>query len=478
MTFRNIVKNNLKHNLHQFTSYIFVNAFVVAVLFMYGSIFFNEKITSDPLLEPIMDFVVMGVIAIVLFSIVFVSYTGIYFIKSRSKEMGVLLTLGMTKKDLLKMLYLESFVIMQVSVGAGMIVGVVFSKLFYFVFSSILDSKDLFYLDYKTFALSAGVFLAVFLFNLVFTTIFIKRTSIIKIIRSNQTKGVVKERRLVGFIATIMFVSSITLLSLILSDSDLINIPDGYTSTVILSSIVVLFVSMYFMIAFGIDLVILLISKNKTLYNKNLILLSNLRHRFFTYKTTLYVVSLLVMMSIFFMGFGFSFYKYNEKKIDDYLPYDFMIESTDSINVITEEEVTKIVEENGGEVSEFSTLYFLPNEIYRDYDDGGFENYRMTTMVVSESSFNEHTGLDVSVEPDELLIVSNQDAKFSEEEVDYDTLLTIEDWENGRSRSDSFRENKTDKDTFVEGIESEGVEYLDYKKENTTTMFYPFINCY
>lgn len=57
--------------------------------------------------------------AIVLFSIVFVTYTGSYFVKSRGREFGVYLTLGMTTRDLSLMIRLENRVIVAGSVVCG-----------------------------------------------------------------------------------------------------------------------------------------------------------------------------------------------------------------------------------------------------------------------------------------------------------------------------------------------------------------------
>ncbi|MDF2717557.1 MAG: hypothetical protein K0R28_4482 [Paenibacillus sp.] len=43
MTYRHIVIQNLKYNIKRFLSYLFVNSFVVSVLFLYGSLLFSPR---------------------------------------------------------------------------------------------------------------------------------------------------------------------------------------------------------------------------------------------------------------------------------------------------------------------------------------------------------------------------------------------------------------------------------------------------
>lgn len=57
---------------------------------------FNEVLAQDATMRLAQSYIDAAAYAIVLFSVVFVTYTGIYFVKSREKEFGVYLTLGMS----------------------------------------------------------------------------------------------------------------------------------------------------------------------------------------------------------------------------------------------------------------------------------------------------------------------------------------------------------------------------------------------
>ncbi len=477
MNFNNIVLKNLKYNFTKFISYIFVNIFVIAILFTYGSIVFNKNITEDPILSATMDFVNMGVIAILLFSIIFISYTGVYFIKTRGRELGVYLTLGMTKKDLIKMILLESSTMMLISVVIGMITGLVFSGLFYLILSKVLDSPSLYYIDKNSFILSLGVFLIVFISNMIFSVIFIKGSDITRITKSDKTKGMKTPKKISGFFGILLFTVSTTMLYLVFTDKEIVSGLSDKTTSVILTNVTLQFISLYFLIASGLDFIVAILSKNKEFYNRNILILSNLKYSFVTYKSTLYMITLLMGMSVLFMGVQLSF-KYGSMKImNTVLPYDYMIESRGDINPISEEEIYRVVYENGGEIEEFITYPYISNEIYRE-NETWLYNYGTTTMIISEGEFNRAFGTDINVGKDELLMLSNSNENFAETVIDYDTFLVVDNLQSGQERANKIRAERPTREGFYEVVKTDGVDCLTYTKENTSAMYYPFIDSY
>ncbi len=477
MNFNAIVLKNLKHNFTKFMSYIFVNIFVIAVLFTYGSIVFNKNISEDPILSATMDFVYMGIVAILLFSIVFISYTGIYFVKTRGKELGVYLTLGMTKKDLTRMIILESATIMLISVVVGMIVGLSFSGLFYLVLSNVLETENLFYLDKNSFLLSLGVFFVVFLTNILFSVLFIKRTDITKITKSDKTKGMKTPKKISGFFGIFLFILSTTMLYLMFTDKDIVNSFSDNATEYIFINVTLQFISLYFLIASGLDFAVAVMSKNKEFYNKNILILSNLKYSFVTYKTTLYMISLLTGMSVLFMGIQLSFKVGTLKMLDSVLPYDYMIESKGDINPISEEEIYAVVEENDGEIEDLVTYEYLSHEIYRE-NSSWLYNYGTAKILMSESNFNNAFGENVDVAKDELLILSNGDENFADKKIDFDTFLVVDEVVSGYNRALEVRETRPTREGFYDIIERDGVDCLTYEQEKTSTMYYPIINSY
>ncbi len=75
---------------------------------------------------------IISQVIIVIFSILFVGYSTSIFLKSRGKEFGLLSLYGMTRKQIKKNnVLIENTIISILSLGMGILTGVVFSKLFF-----------------------------------------------------------------------------------------------------------------------------------------------------------------------------------------------------------------------------------------------------------------------------------------------------------------------------------------------------------
>ena len=476
MTFRHIIVQNLKFNTKRFLSYLFVNSFVVAVLFLYGSLLFNEVLAQDAAMRLAKPYIDAAAYAIVLFSVVFVTYTGIYFVKSRGREFGVYLTLGMTTRDLSRMVRFENLVIVAGSILCGLLSGLLLSKLFYLVLSRVLAvSDEIYYISYKTFLLSLGVFLFVFLCNLVFTSRFLRKLSIVQITKASSTKGFSKPRPVLGCIALVVFIASLWFYHAAIVDGDRIQefIKD-YPMAGYLILVLGIFGSLFFVVAFCIDGVRMLFKRIPSLYNRHILILSNLSHRFVAYKASLYMVTLLITLAVVFMGFGLITYSYTKKTIGDYVPFDYMVESAGEINRIIGPELQAVVSGNGGTLESFHALEFIPDVNYRNAPEG-FIPHLGASMLVSESQYNRHMGLSLEIAPEELVIVTNR-KELAVEKIDYDTVITVEPWREGINRADAFTRNPVPMDEFLSKLGN--TQRLVYESGKTTVMYANFINSY
>ncbi|MBU3185403.1 FtsX-like permease family protein [Clostridium estertheticum] len=138
MTFSSIIIKNIKFNFKKYIAYFIANSFIIAVLLMYGSLMFSKEFIDGSKANGLTDNVMTMLMLMIIFSIVFISYTTISFIRYRGKEFGVYLTLGVTTKDLRKILFIENILILFASMVTGMIVGTLFSRLFYMIIGKIL----------------------------------------------------------------------------------------------------------------------------------------------------------------------------------------------------------------------------------------------------------------------------------------------------------------------------------------------------
>ncbi|MEK4750117.1 ABC transporter permease [Niallia sp. FSL W8-0177] len=121
-----IAYKNLKKNFSFYSLYFVSVAFVLMVFFSFISFAMNdiimEKISSDGRVETMSKTVAGFVMAFVVF---YMSYSNTFFLKRRTKELGIYSLLGYRKSSMLKLLTIENVVICLFSLLTGIIFGAI-----------------------------------------------------------------------------------------------------------------------------------------------------------------------------------------------------------------------------------------------------------------------------------------------------------------------------------------------------------------
>ncbi|MGI5998079.1 MAG: ABC transporter permease [Lutispora sp.] len=206
MTFQQFAFNNVKRNTRVYLAYFLSSVFTIMVFFSFAVNLFHPVIASRSggAIELIMG---QTEAAILIFSFLFVFISVNAFLKARSKEFGILMTLGMSRKQLRRLVFLENMMIGCLAIVVGITIGLVFSKLLLMILSSILSYGSLsFYFPYKAILLTTGFFLLIFLGISALTPFIIRTSSIIDLI-----KGAKKPNREIKF-SIILSVAAVLLL--------------------------------------------------------------------------------------------------------------------------------------------------------------------------------------------------------------------------------------------------------------------------
>lgn len=87
---------------------------------------FMQYIKND---VSMMSVVWLAILVVSLFAVFFIIYTQTYFVKSRSKEFGLFITVGMSKWELNKLVLIENILIAILSLMMGLISGSIFTRL-------------------------------------------------------------------------------------------------------------------------------------------------------------------------------------------------------------------------------------------------------------------------------------------------------------------------------------------------------------
>ena len=120
---------NLKKNFSFYALYLLSVSFVVSIFFAFTSFSKNqvmlEKISTNGRVESMCSVISLCLMAFVLF---YMTYSNRFFLRQRTKELGIYALLGCRTSTVLSLLTFENLLIFGGSLGAGLLFGALLHK--------------------------------------------------------------------------------------------------------------------------------------------------------------------------------------------------------------------------------------------------------------------------------------------------------------------------------------------------------------
>lgn len=164
-----LAKTNLSNNKPFYIPYIISSIITVAMLYMMSFLSDNKGLNKIMGADSLATIFRLGVGIIVIFSYIFLFYTNSFIIKRRKKEIGVYNILGMEKRHLSKVLFVETIYSAIISLVCGIIVGIAFSKFILMVLYGIIGVHK----TVEFFVNIHGIILCVVSFGILFLLTFL-----------------------------------------------------------------------------------------------------------------------------------------------------------------------------------------------------------------------------------------------------------------------------------------------------------------
>ena len=111
--------------------YIAACIFSVFTYYIFSSILCNDLIATLPYSTYAWMMLLLGKILLILILVPFVYYANSFLVKRRKKEMGLYMILGMERKHLVTLVFLETLAVYVLAVGGGIFLGLILAKLFF-----------------------------------------------------------------------------------------------------------------------------------------------------------------------------------------------------------------------------------------------------------------------------------------------------------------------------------------------------------
>ncbi|WP_024409735.1 FtsX-like permease family protein [Streptococcus suis] len=154
---------NLKKNRRLYFPYALMTILSTAIAYIFTSLAFHPDLGQVKGANGVIQVLGFGMIVVMLAVAIMVFYANSFVMKQRSKEFGVYSILGLEKKHLLLMTFLENLVFAASSILTGLLLGLALDKLFYALLLKVMQMPVVLV---STFQLKSLVTVVIYLFGI------------------------------------------------------------------------------------------------------------------------------------------------------------------------------------------------------------------------------------------------------------------------------------------------------------------------
>ncbi len=328
MLFKLSIKN-MKKSFKDYAIYFITLVLGVAIFYMFNSLDSQESMlqvskSTKQIIKLMIEMLSMVSVFVAVILGLLIVYANNFLINRRKKEFGIYMTLGMSKRQISKIIFLETIFVGIISLVVGLVCGVFISQ-----FMSILVGK-LFQADMsrfefvfsKTACIKTCVFFAImYLAVMIFNTFTISRYKLINLLTAIKKNETVKMKN--SFICIIVFAIAVGILSYCYY-----KVSAGYNTLrtikdilpIILMGIISTVLVFWSMSGF----VLKLVQANKNIYLKgtNLFVLRQMHNKINTTVISISVICLMLFVTITILSTALSLRNTMEKSLREMTPVD------------------------------------------------------------------------------------------------------------------------------------------------------------
>ncbi|WP_346935645.1 FtsX-like permease family protein [Clostridium sp.] len=423
-----IAINNVKKSFKDYTIYFLTLTFAVCIFYSFNSIesqkamfeISKKEASFIDMLTTVISWVSVFVSVILGGLIV---YANNFMIKRRKKELGIYMTLGMSKRKISSILVSESFFIGLMSLVAGLIFGIVLSQglsLFTAKLFQVGMSEYKFVFSQNAAVKTIAYFGIMFLLIMIFNIFVISKYKLIDMINASKKSENIKIKNpIVSIIIFILGVGILITAYKFIIEVGLDITDSRFTISIILGILgTILF---YYGLA-GFILYVIKNSKNIYLKKLNIFVTRQISSKINTNFVSITVICLMLFITISILSTGLSFKNSLESSLKDTVPFDV------SARIIKFEggenkTIEQAIKESGFNFTDKEKYVVLQEyrleesygDILRGYGDGKgdkfLDNGYNNISALKISDYNKLRELNgqssIDLKEDEVLITSN-----------------------------------------------------------------------
>lgn len=389
MSLLDLTVRNVRRNFRLYTIYLFSMITGVIIHFTFSSLMYNEDLLE--VLKNRQNFqngVVIASVVVFLFIIFFILYANSFFMRQRKKEFGMYLLLGLSERQITRMVFYETLFIGAISIVVGVLLGGLLSKLFSMLLIHLMQYEQPISLSFPIQAVGStvGLFLLLAVIISVHSHLAIRRVQLVELFHA-KTK-MEKPFRSSGILA---------ILSILLLGTAFVFIGQGkgsvlwqdYAMMSMITVTVGIIGGTYLFFRQFTGWLLQMIGRRRRYHEGNTVLwASSLRFQVRGNTLNLTFISLFSAVIILLTCFVAINYKVQFEAVGRNLPNDIAFQSsTPAMNA----QIDETIRGSGHRVEDYRSLEVLVAKPETDLTEA-FENpeyYEPNVLLVSEKAYND-----------------------------------------------------------------------------------------
>ncbi|WP_061994358.1 ABC transporter permease [Clostridium sp. ATCC 25772] len=188
MFYLKLAISNIRKNSKTYIPYIITCICSIMMFYIMSSISKNPGLDQVPGSDSLKSMLSFGTVVIGIFSTIFLFYTNSFLIKRRKKEIGLYNVLGLSKKHIAKVLFLENIFIASISFIFGLTSGIILDKFMFLLFLKVLNFPVAFgfYISKISIVRTLILFIGIFFMTLMANLFEIKRSNPTELLKGGQ----------------------------------------------------------------------------------------------------------------------------------------------------------------------------------------------------------------------------------------------------------------------------------------------------
>lgn len=395
MTIRKFIFKNFISNINNYLIYFLSSIVSVSIFFLFISI---KDILRKSLDMDNINSLILGVMILVaVISCVFTRYAFKVYIKTRYKDYGMLVLLGMDKRFIYLFVLIECTSISLISTIIGIFIGNISLSLLFKILQIFGAVSDYIYYNPLNNCLIVFIlFIFIFVISIGSILYKLRNSSILNFFNYSVTEEYKNNKYwFLGFIGVILVIGAISIL--------FSNIKNYVLHAI--NSMIICILGIRIIILFWGDIALKLLKSNKKLYYKKLLSYNNLYYRFNKNRDIIFISFLINFLMLIILGGLFS--DYISKNLSDFYneghPYDVVYVSNTEIK-------TDIIEYEFKELDLYTNIKykFITMPVYGTYDEESLyweDHIDYLYQVISITDYNYLSNSNKVINNGEILLV-------------------------------------------------------------------------